>query len=168
MDLDLERMDVYHLALDFWFSRARIGVEPSTPPWSTRAIQWRAISCVPGTGTGTGGPESRDGPLVLLARATAASKAISEVSGAGRTGQPFGSASADRPSADHALLAAVADALNAASIQRVRLRGAIREFVILGLTEQRATGRELGRHFFTVGRDLQIALPLTQLFRRQL
>src|SRR6187549_2721314 len=31
-----------------------IGVEPSTPPWSTRAIQWKAISCFPGTGTGTG------------------------------------------------------------------------------------------------------------------
>src|SRR6187549_1572547 len=41
-----------------------IGVEPSTPPWSTRAIQWKAISCFPGTGTGTGTftgePEFRD------------------------------------------------------------------------------------------------------------
>src|SRR6478735_7307608 len=38
-----------------------IGVEPSTPPWSTRAIQWKAIFRLPGTGTGTGtltgGPE---------------------------------------------------------------------------------------------------------------
>src|SRR6478735_1266710 len=38
-----------------------IGVQPSTPPWSTRAIQWKAIFHLPGTGTGTGtltgGPE---------------------------------------------------------------------------------------------------------------
>src|SRR3954463_3573174 len=127
MDLDHERLDVYHLALDFLvlaseiieglprgrshlsdqFSRAslsivlnlaegagkhskpdkrryyptargsaresaalfdvccrlKIGVEPSTPPRSTRAIQWKAISCFSdagtGTGTGTGGPEFR-------------------------------------------------------------------------------------------------------------
>src|SRR3954465_129318 len=43
-----------------------IGVEPSTPPWSTRAIQWKAIFHLPGTGTGTGtltgGPEIRDRP----------------------------------------------------------------------------------------------------------
>src|SRR3954467_13825425 len=41
-----------------------IGVEPSTPPWSTRAIQWKEIFHLPGTGTGTGtltgGPEFRD------------------------------------------------------------------------------------------------------------
>src|SRR6478752_5500850 len=47
-----------------------IGVEPSTPPWSTRAIQWKAIFHLPGTGTGTGtltgGPEIRDRPLAAL------------------------------------------------------------------------------------------------------
>src|SRR6478752_2502627 len=43
-----------------------IGVEPSTPLWSTRAIQWKAIFHLPGTGTGTGtltgGPETDPSP----------------------------------------------------------------------------------------------------------
>ena len=73
MDLDHERLDVYHLALDFLVLASEIieglplgalkhkrrpqsvynGVEPSTPPWSTRASQWKAIFHLPGTGTGT-------------------------------------------------------------------------------------------------------------------
>ena len=51
-------------------------------PWSTRAIQWKAIFLLPGTGTGTGtltgGPEFRDRPKSVIESFAGAGKSVIE------------------------------------------------------------------------------------------